>query len=163
VSDYIHRVTDALLASELLPVMFRMKLMRFAGYNVAKTSCVWAGASFRSKRVTIGEHAFINVGFFYDGHETLRIGNNVRIGQFMRAITATHPIGPPEQRCIIDVVGKAIEIQDGCWIGAGVTILPGVTIARGCIIGAGSLVTKSTAPNGLYAGTPARLIRTLDC
>ena len=160
--NYVHRATDALLASELMPVMFRMNIMRYIGYDIDKSSCVWAGASFRSKQVTIGANVFINVGFFYDGYAPLRIGNNIRIGQFVRAITASHDIGPPEQRCLIEVTGSAIEIQDGCWIGAGAIIFPGVTISRGCVVGAGAIVTKSTEPNGLYAGNPARLIRMLD-
>lgn len=41
------------------------------------------------------------------------------------------------------------------------TIMPGVTIAKGCIIGARSLVTKDTEENGIYVGTPARLIKRL--
>jgi maltose O-acetyltransferase len=160
--NYVHRVTDALLASELVPVEIRMKLMRCMGFKIDKSSCVWAGASFRSKLVTIGTHVFINVGFFYDGYAPLIIGNNIRIGQFVRILTASHDIGPPEQRCLIEVAGKPIEIQDGCWIGSGAIILPGVTISRGSVIGAGAIVTKSTVPNGLYAGNPARLIRMLD-
>ncbi len=51
----------------MLPVMFRMKLMRVMGYDIQPSSCVWAGASFRSKKVKIGSNVFINVGFFFDG------------------------------------------------------------------------------------------------
>lgn len=57
-------------------------------------------------------------------------------------------------------VGKII-VESGCWIGANVTILPGVTIGHGCIVGAGSLVTKDCMPNGLYVGSPAKRIRDL--
>ncbi|MGE9905782.1 DapH/DapD/GlmU-related protein [Streptococcus alactolyticus] len=39
---------------------------------------------------------------------------------------------------------------DGCWIGADVIILPGVTIGRGCVIVAGSVVIKDVEPNSLY-------------
>ncbi|MBR1536811.1 MAG: hypothetical protein IJ630_07725 [Treponema sp.] len=45
------------------------------------------------------------------------------------------------------------------WIGANVTILDGVTVASGCVLAAGSVVTKSTEPNGVYAGVPARRIK----
>jgi acetyltransferase-like isoleucine patch superfamily enzyme len=54
-----------------------------------------------------------------------------------------------------------VRIGNGCWIGAGVTILPGVTIGEGCVIGAGSVVTRSTEANGLYVGMPARRVREL--
>jgi maltose O-acetyltransferase len=160
--DYPHRVTDALLASELLPVMFRMKLMRLAGYDVAPSSCVWAGASFRSKKLSIAGNVFINVGFFFDGFARLQIERNVRIGQFVKVITATHDIGPAEQRGQVEVVGKPVTVGSGSWIGAGAIILPGVVVAPGCVIAAGAVLTKSTEPDGLYAGTPARRLRNLE-
>lgn len=159
--DYAHRALDCLLNSALAPVGLRIAAMRALGYRVRKDTAIWSGACFMSKRFSVGAQVFINVGFFYDGHSELRIGDNVRIGQFVRVITATHEIGPPHQRCIMEAVGKPVEIRDGCWIGAGVTLLPGVTIERGCVIAAGAVVTRSTAPDGLYAGAPARLIRQL--
>jgi maltose O-acetyltransferase len=159
--DFTHRVTDALLRSEMLPVMFRMKFMRMAGYKVATNSCFWAGANLRSKRLTVGGNVFVNVGFFFDGFDTLTIGENVRIGQFVKIITATHQIGPPKQRGTHETIGKAVCIENGSWIGSCAIILPGVTVASGCVIAAASVVTKSTEPNGLYAGNPARLIRML--
>ena len=59
-------------------------------------------------------------------------------------------------------ITKYIFIGDGCWIGANVTILPGIEIGTGCIIGAGALVTKNCKPNGLYVGVPAKRIRDLE-
>jgi maltose O-acetyltransferase len=160
--DYLHRVTDAILASELMPASVRMKLMRKLGYDVSEEACIWAGASLRSKKLTIGSGVFINVGFFYDGFERLEIGDNVRIGQNVRIITATHDIGPSTQRGLIEVVGKPVSIKRGSWIGCGTTIMPGVTVAEGCVIGVNSLVNSSTEPDGLYVGTPAKRIRDLD-
>jgi maltose O-acetyltransferase len=52
-------------------------------------------------------------------------------------------------------------VGDGSWIGANVTILPGVTIGKDCVIGAGAVVTSDCAPNTVYAGVPARPIRML--
>lgn len=160
--DFVHRVMDTLLRSELLTVGMRMRAMRLVGYDVAPSSCLWAGAVLRSKKLSIGHNVFVNIGFFYDGFEALRINSNVRIGQFVRIITATHEIGPPHQRCLAEVVGKPVEIGQGSWIGCGVIILPGVIIAPGCVIAAGAVVTKSTEPDGLYAGGPARLVRKLS-
>ncbi len=123
---------------------------------------MWAGASLRSKKIKISEGAFINVGFFHDGYDQVLIGKNVRIGQFVRILTATHDIGPPHQRGLIEVVGKPVEIRDGTWVGSGVTILPGVIVAPGCVLAANAVVVNSTEPNGLYAGNPAKLVRMLD-
>ncbi len=159
--DFAHRAVDAILNSALVPVTLRTQLMRAIGYNLQTDTAIWSGARLMSKRITTGRAVFINVGFFYDGHQPLTIGDRVRFGQYVRVITATHEIGPSEQRCEMDCQGGPVEIKDGCWIGAGVIILPGVTIERGCVIGAGSVVTRSTEPDGLYLGTPARLVRRL--
>ncbi len=159
--DYLHRICDAALGSAFIPASLRGRLMRAWGFEMGSGSCVWSGASFRSRRIRIGSEVFINVGFFYDGAEEAVIEDRVRIGQFVRLITATHDIGPPHQRCLVEAVTRPIRIESGCWIGSAVTILPGVTIGRGCVIAAGSVVTCSTAPDGLYAGTPARLVKRL--
>ena len=135
--------------------------MRAWGFEIGRGSCVWSGASFRSRRIRIGSEVFINVGFFYDGVEEVVIEDQVRIGQFVRLITATHEIGPPEQRCLVEAVARPIRIERGCWIGSAVTILPGVTVRRGCVIAAGAVVVRSTGSDGLYAGVPARLVRQL--
>ena len=62
----------------------------------------------------------------------------------------------------MEAVLKPVTIEDGCWIGAGVTILPGVVIRAGCVIGAGSLVTKSTEADCLYYGNPAKKVHDLN-
>jgi maltose O-acetyltransferase len=135
--------------------------MRAVGFDIAADVCIWPGASFRSRNLTIGKRVFINVGFYFDGYDRLEIGKNVRVGPYVRIITATHEIGPPQERGLQEVIGRPVTIRDGCWIGSGVTILPGVTIESGCVIGANALVSGSTHPNGVYVGTPARRVRDL--
>lgn len=76
-------------------------------------------------------------------------------------INSSHEIGDSTRRASNNI-SDAILIGDGCWIGANVTILPGVSIGDGCIIGAGSVVTKDCKSNTLYAGCPAKEIRKLD-
>lgn len=161
-NGWFHKTTDALLASEFLPARIRTPLMRASGYDIHPSSCFWPKASIRSKRIRVGKNVFVNVGFFFDGFAHLEIGDNVRIGQFVRILTATHEVGPAEQRCRVEVVAKPIKVGKGSWIGCNVTLLPGANIAEGCVIGAGSVVTKSTLRNGLYFGTPARLVRLID-
>lgn len=159
--DFLHRCTDAILGSPFMPASLRGKLMRLSGFKMAPNSCVWSHCSFRSKRIEFGSEVFINVGFFYDGAAPVVIEDNVRIGQFVRLITATHEVGPSHQRCLVEAVVAPITIESGCWIGANVTILPGVTIHRGGVIAAGAVVTKSTRPDSLYAGAPARFVKHL--
>lgn len=72
----------------------------------------------------------------------------------------THEIGDSRKRAG-KPIGKDIVIKNGSWIGARVTILPGVTVGEGCIIAAGSVVTKDCLPNTMYGGVPAKFIKSL--
>src|SRR5579871_1442045 len=52
-----------------------------------------------------------------------------------------------------------IVIEDDCWLGVNVVLLPGITIGRGSVVGANAVVTKCVEPYSVVAGNPARLIR----
>lgn len=116
-------------------------------------------------KVHIGHSCLLNHSVsFYTGvynHSEVIIGNRVYVGMETRFITTSHEIGSYEQRAGNDYA-KSIIIEDGVWIGAGVTIMPGVKVREGSIIAAGAVVIYSTEKNTLYAGIPARKIRTLD-
>ncbi|MDR1738419.1 MAG: acyltransferase [Candidatus Symbiothrix sp.] len=57
---------------------------------------------------------------------------------------------------------KPINIGNNVYIGTNCIILPGVTIGDNVIIGAGSIVTKDIPSNTVYAGIPARFIKTVE-
>ena len=52
-----------------------------------------------------------------------------------------------------------VIIEDGCDIGIGSVILPGVKIGEGSIVGAGAVVTKDVLPYSVVAGNPAKSLR----
>ena len=54
---------------------------------------------------------------------------------------------------------KPVRLKRGCWIGAGATILPGVTVGENSIVGAASVVTKDVPDNEIWAGNPAKFIK----
>lgn len=62
----------------------------------------------------------------------------------------------------IDPIKGSITLEDDCWLGAGVIIMPNVTIGRGSIVGAGAVVTKSIPENCVATGIPAKVIKRID-
>ena len=72
--------------------------------------------------------------------------------------TAGHPIEPGlrEQAYQYNI---PVRIGRNCWLGAGVIIVPGVTIGDNVVIGAGSVVTKDIPDNVVAVGNPCRVLR----
>ena len=122
--------------------------------------------------ITIGNNVSINTGCTLVNCNRITIGNNVLIEPNVQIYTATHPVElekrltpvetPDGIKYIRHTYALSVTIEDGCWIGGGVIILPGVTIGRGSVIGAGSVVTKSIPADCLAAGNPCRIIRKIN-
>ena len=89
--------------------------------------------------------------------EYIYIEDNVRIALNTSILTNNHDF---YERDVLTV--KDVRICKNAWNGAGVTILPGVTIGENAIVGAASVATKDVAPNTVVAGNPAKVIRELD-
>lgn len=112
-------------------------------------------------RLQIGADCLLNTPLDIDLNSTVKIGDRVWVGHHVVMITMDHEIGSAQRRCGASAP-KPIVIEDGAWIGARATILPGVTIGAGAVVGASSVVTKHVPPNCLVAGVPARVIRELE-
>ncbi|GAA2557579.1 acetyltransferase-like isoleucine patch superfamily enzyme [Neomicrococcus aestuarii] len=154
------RVGWSLATSSLIPNAKRTKFLGAVGFRKFKNGFIGANVEIVSPdEVRFGDGFYLNRGVFIDYGEVV-LGKNVYIGQRTMIVTVSHEIGDPTRRAGSGVV-KPVRIGDGTWIGAGVIVLPGVTIGKGCVIGAGSVVTKDCAPNGLYVGSPAKLVREL--
>lgn len=108
------------------------------------------------KDVTIGSHCKIQSHTFIC--ELVTIGNNCFIGHHVVFINDLFETGGPAQGN--KQLWKSTHIGNHVSIGSNATILP-VTICDGTVIGAGSVVTKNITTKGIYAGNPAKLIRTL--
>lgn len=87
----------------------------------------------------------------------LLIGNNVSIGPRCTLVVVSHP-NFSEIRSKLKEKKREIIIHENAWIGAGVIILPGVTIGANSIVAAGAVVTKNVLPNTIVGGTPAKEI-----
>lgn len=117
----------------------------------------------------IGKNTFFNFNFTCQDDVEVVIGENCDFGPNVTIVTPLHPMLAHERKALICpdgtarrlCWGKPVVIENGCWICANVTILPGVTIGKNCVIGAGSVVTHSIPENSFAAGNPCRVIRTL--
>jgi maltose O-acetyltransferase len=116
---------------------------------------------FGTNNVVIGRGTFINRGCLFDAMSEIRIGERCALGMEVMLVTSTHPIGTHERRAG-EVESLPLTIGDGCWIGARATILPGVHVGAGAVIAASAVVTSDCDADTVYAGVPARPVRSLD-
>ncbi len=110
--------------------------------------------------ISIGEGTSLNHGAYLMDGGGITIGNHCYIGPFCGMYTATHPLDPQTRNQNFENA-RPIVIEDNCWLGGNVLILPGVTIGEGSVIGAGSVVTKDIPPHSLAMGSPCRVKREL--
>ena len=109
--------------------------------------------------ITVGERVFVNQECLFLGHGAIDIGDRVLIGPRVSLITAGHPVDPAQRRSFIDA--EPVVVGDDVWIGAGATVVPGVTIGHDSVVAAGAVVTRDVPPRTLVGGNPARVIREL--
>jgi maltose O-acetyltransferase len=102
----------------------------------------------------------LNRECFVDASGPVRIGRRVHLAMRVSVVTSTHEPGGPESRAG-RVVNEGVTVEDGCWIGAGATLLPGSHVRAGTVIAAGAVATGTCGPNAVYGGVPARKIRDL--
>ena len=88
------------------------------------------------------------------------IGNRVQIGTGVSIFSAGHDTSVLSRRKFVEF-GHPVFIEDDCWIGGNVIILPGVRIGQGSTIGAGSVVTKDVPPFSVAVGSPCRVRKTV--
>ena len=146
-------------SSRLVPTVVRRALLRQMCSEIGAVR-VCAGFRLNNGNLVIADNSFINDDVVIDCNAMVTIESGVAVGPGCRFVTTSHLIGPPEMRRK-DVTFEPIVVGAGSWLATNVTVLPGVPIGAGCIIGAGSVVHSDCAPNGFYAGVPARRVRDL--
>ena len=154
-------LVNRLAASSLMPRVGRYAVYRAVGLAV-RTPSLSPGIFFQSSRTAVGERSYVNRGVqFFAGGSSITIGRRVQVAMGVTILAETHPVGGHDQRCNFHVRALPVTVEDGCWLGANVIVLPGVTIGAGCLIAAGAVVARDCEPDGLYAGVPARRIKDL--
>src|ERR1700761_891870 len=144
---WMGRVSPA--TSALLPVSLRRRLLRLAGLRVGRQVGGLRKCTFESRNITIGDGCFVNTGTWVEGKGQVDIGRDAFIGPQTMIITSSHQIaGGVDDRM---PAYRPVRIGERCWLGARVTVLPGVSIGAGTIVAAGAVVVRDCEPDAVYA------------
>ena len=118
-------------------------------------------SNFGGKNVHFGNNVYANFNLTLVDDTNIYVGDYTMFGPNVTIVTATHAVCP-ELREQGYQYNLPVHIGRNCWLGAGVTVLPGVTIGDNSVIGAGSLVTKDIPANVVAYGVPAKVVREID-
>ncbi len=105
-----------------------------------------------------GKNIYCNFGVTMVDDTHIYVGDYTMFGPNVTVATAGHPI-LPELRKQAYQYNSPVHIGKNCWIGAGVVIVPGVSIGDNTVIGAGSIVTKDIPANVIAVGNPCKVLR----
>ena len=115
-------------------------------------------ANFGGRHVHLGKNVYTNFGATFVDDTHIYIGDCTMLGPHVTIATASHPIDP-ELRSRGLQYNLPVRIGCNCWLGAGVIVMPGVTIGDNTVIGAGSIVTRDIPSNVVAVGNPCRVLR----
>ena len=117
-------------------------------------------ANFGGGHVHFGKGVYANFNFTVVDDTHIYVGDYTMFGPNVTIATAGHPI-LPQLRQEGYQFNMPVRIGKNCWLGAGVIVLPGITIGDNVVIGAGSVVVKSIPSDCVAVGNPARVVKKL--
>lgn len=106
----------------------------------------------------LAERVFINQGCTFLDYAGIRLAERVMVAPKVTLITVGHPVDTDDRRTWL--TGGPIDVAENVWIGAGATILPGVSIGRDSVIAAGAVVAHDVPARSLVTGIQATVRRT---
>ena len=137
----------------------RDRLSEIIGKEIDKSTTIFAPfyTNF-GKHTKIGKNVFINHACSFLDLGGITIEDDVLIGPKVSLITENHPTDPCQRKSL---VLNSILIKRNAWVGAGATILPGITIGENSIIAAGAVVNKNVPDNTIVGGIPSKVIKSI--
>jgi len=113
----------------------------------------WGG-----RHTHLGKNVYANFNLTLVDDTHIYIGDYTMLGPNVVLATAGHPIDPTLRERALQY-NVPVRIGRNCWLGAGVIVLPGITIGDNVVVGAGSVVTKDLPDNVVAVGNPCRVLR----
>lgn len=147
-----------------------LKLCQKKFYHFDETAQFRAGAyAVGCSKISIGKRVVIRPCSHLHGASanldvSITIEDDVLIGSGVHIYVTNHNFDNPEIPIYYQghYPSEPVVLKKGCWIGANVIILPGVTVGENSVIGAGSVVTRSVPDRVVAAGIPVKVIKSLE-
>lgn len=117
--------------------------------------------NFGGHHVHFGKNIYANFNLTLVDDTHIYVGDYTMFGPNVTVATAGHPI-LPRLRQEGYQYNAPVHIGKNCWLGAGVIIVPGITIGDNVVIGAGSVVTKDLPSNVVAVGNPCKVLREVN-
>lgn len=138
------------------PEEIRNFLSQITGSEIDESTAVFTPLHINYGRHTkIGKNVFINFDCVFLDLGGITIEDGVLIAPKVSLLSEGHPLAPAERHSLVP---KPIHIKKNAWIGAGATILQGVTIGENSVVAAGAVVSKDVPDNTIVGGIPAKII-----
>ncbi len=142
------------------PAEIRDLLSQITGSEVDESVAVFTPLYINyGKNTKIGKNVFINFDCVFLDLGGITIEDNVLIAPKVSLLSEGHPVSPNERQSLVP---GPIHIKKNAWIGAGATILPGVTIGENAVVAAGAVVSKDVPANTIVGGIPAKIIKSIE-
>ena len=111
------------------------------------------------RNTSIGKNVFINFDCTFLDLGGITIDEDVMLAPKVSLLSEGHPVTVKDRQTLTT---GSIHIKRNAWIGAGATILPGVTIGENSVVAAGAVVSKDVPANTVVGGVPAKTIKTIQ-
>ena len=142
------------------PAEIRDLLSKITGSQIDESVAVFTPLYINyGKHTKIGKNVFINFDCVFLDLGGITIEDNVLIAPKVSVLSEGHPVSPNDRQSLVP---GHIHIKRNAWIGAGATILPGVTIGENAVVAAGAVVSKDVAANTIVGGIPAKIIKSIN-
>ena len=139
----------------------KRSLFRFAGAKIGKNVRICSSVHIMGcGELIIGDDVWIGHEVFISTTSRVEIGNYVDIAPMVYIGTGTHRIDAKGLHSAGEGISENIKIEDGAWLCARSTLLPGVVIGKNSVVAAGAVVTKPFPfSRVLIGGIPASEIK----